>query len=488
MNGSAGTKSAHAHIGYGYGSEWHLMQTMARLREEFDRKISDATHCESIRWLDFKPDERGAGLREFRGRGAPGDPRATGAPRQREAALPAKTGSANAPRFLALPVSQGDAFYLESSGISVLVDGGKNRHSFPCLFKQHTGRSGVDILVCTHNDADHANGVLGFLESGFGCGELWLPCTWLETIKALPGDPKQWNETFEALVDRVSNAVAKRARSSRTAEDPLEAYASSLSKERKTDVGPSPSGEGASRTLDAWLGDDIDSRLSDYEFLTEALLAPWLILRMILLDPLNPIKYRSASSILQAGKRIIDIARAALHRGIMIRCFRYAHPPAPIPTNADVPLIPVNSVPSGKLGTTLPADTLLTLTADNRESLSFWYQPNKRHPGVLFTAETNLYGVTLPDGLSRAIVTAPHHGSAYNKDVYTKISQDVIWVRSDGFSTTRPCQEYLAKKEKYCTMCRETKPQKQIVRLSADQSGNWVPVETTQRCKCGPKV
>lgn len=85
-------------------------------------------------------------------------------------------------RFVALPVSQGDAFFLKPPEGSVLVDSGRSAEGFPELFVRFSGQREVDVLVCTHNDADHANGVLGFLRGGLGYREVWLPGRWLATL------------------------------------------------------------------------------------------------------------------------------------------------------------------------------------------------------------------------------------------------------------------------------------------------------------------
>src|SRR5947209_2037945 len=81
-------------------------------------------------------------------------------------------------RFISIPVPNGDAFYLERAGFSVLVDGGSSRFALPRLFDVHVKRDGVDIAVCTHNDADHANGIIGFLEAGLRARQVWLPGRW----------------------------------------------------------------------------------------------------------------------------------------------------------------------------------------------------------------------------------------------------------------------------------------------------------------------
>ncbi|MFE5131676.1 hypothetical protein ACFRAZ_26815, partial [Bacillus mobilis] len=78
-------------------------------------------------------------------------------------------------RFISIDVGQGDSFYLEKNNISILVDGGKSEVYFPGHFKKVVNKEHVDILVCTHNDADHAQGILGFLRSSLTCKEVWLP-------------------------------------------------------------------------------------------------------------------------------------------------------------------------------------------------------------------------------------------------------------------------------------------------------------------------
>jgi beta-lactamase superfamily II metal-dependent hydrolase len=76
-------------------------------------------------------------------------------------------------RFIAIGVAQGDAFFLECPEVfTVLIDGGRSVGGFASQFQRVTERDRVDVLVCTHNDADHANGIIGFLQSGLGCTEV----------------------------------------------------------------------------------------------------------------------------------------------------------------------------------------------------------------------------------------------------------------------------------------------------------------------------
>jgi len=85
-------------------------------------------------------------------------------------------------RFIAIPVGKGDAFYLATKSGSVLVDGGGSEKTFKKLFQKFTEKNRVDVLIATHNDADHANGVLGFLRAGLGCEEVWLPGRWAQIL------------------------------------------------------------------------------------------------------------------------------------------------------------------------------------------------------------------------------------------------------------------------------------------------------------------
>jgi len=41
-----------AHIGYGYGSEWHLLHELGRRRAAFTREVERVTHCSETQWLD----------------------------------------------------------------------------------------------------------------------------------------------------------------------------------------------------------------------------------------------------------------------------------------------------------------------------------------------------------------------------------------------------------------------------------------------------
>jgi len=93
----------------------------------------------------------------------------------------------------------GDAFIYRSSKGTVLVDGGG---SSATLGKQLATAlpavSHLDIVVCTHADLDHANGLKSILthwrrakRGAATIGEFWLPGRWLDVVKRGLIDPQE---------------------------------------------------------------------------------------------------------------------------------------------------------------------------------------------------------------------------------------------------------------------------------------------------------
>lgn len=69
----------------------------------------------------------------------------------------------------------------------------------------------MNILICTHNDADHVGAVIGFLESSPSCDELWLPAKWIQVLASLPENLTETtyflSEYFLTLAHRYSELV-----------------------------------------------------------------------------------------------------------------------------------------------------------------------------------------------------------------------------------------------------------------------------------------
>jgi len=395
------------------------------------------------------------------------------------------------PRFIALPVGQGDAFLLETDKGTVLVDGGRAVKSFAHLFKTYAQRDGVDVLVATHNDADHANGVLGFLEAGFKCNELWLPGRW---VQVLPHVLRPWEEVV-VLLAKQAKQVANEFEEWTPYRPLLEQYAEFASSEveesqdfvvEKIEVDesgwPYPLITNQEKTFE----DDLSG-----ELFWRSRSRVWPTLLGIRYLPERVLFCEAIA----AAKRIRQIALEAFHRGLPVRWFVYD---PTRPAGGETWLKPLNAreiarvtpIPESQRVTPIPESQLLAclaLTVWNKESFVLWAPPPYAGPGVLFTADSDLKDVSLPV-LKGAIVTAPHHGSENNRSVYQLVMQnsvsEVVWVRSDGNFRKRPCKEYIrAPGKRFCTLCRNSTRPKQAVVLFV-QSNIWVPDERVHPCSC----
>lgn len=123
----------------------------------------------------------------------------------------------------------GGGLYLWTAGGTGLLS--------PACYRQLRKKASVNVVVCTHNDADHANGILGFLESGLRCDEVWLPGRWLG---ALPDIIKPFVEVFNTLVAEVAQIEIPQAdaeiRRQEEPVSPLERFAAHLRQEPAADV------------------------------------------------------------------------------------------------------------------------------------------------------------------------------------------------------------------------------------------------------------
>lgn len=369
-------------------------------------------------------------------------------------------------RFVALPVGRGDSFFLRRGSFTALIDGGQARAGFPHIFKDTLHRRGVDVLVCTHNDADHANGILGFLEGGLSCSEVWLPALWNDRLDDLLKASDEFVDELFADIGQLNKQ--------HVADDPDqtiqmsleslgEIYADSHNGEQLRENEPrepppplimNDANLNASRT--APLNEDIaiapDIRVpvlfgqTDYEAL--------------FLEALT------------AAKRIRAIAEACIHRNIPIRWFRFSARHGRGGRTGQ--LVPLNAIEvrrgPRRSRRSISALMYLALTVANRQSLVVCSPPGEHHPGVVFTADSDLSFIGDIPWASGMVITAPHHGSEANAKAYARFRNEAprqtgIWVRSDGNFRSRPGASYLQETRRYCTVCRSASLQKKAVML-----------------------
>ena len=365
----------------------------------------------------------------------------------------------------------------------MLVDGGKSERQLPDLFKIHTGTSGVDILVCTHNDADHANGILGFLKSSLRCQEIWLPGSWISI-------PAQVFMTWSALiVELIKDINSIDDESLKRIEDAteLESYARVIENETASMGPPREEVDLVNGWPPDWV-EGLESRenISENSFLNPGV--PWIIASFFYKN--NDLKVALLLSAINAAKRIRQIAEEAYHRNLKIRWFEFD---LKTPEGGDPKLLPLNSREVAWAGRSSGITLLkfIALTVSNRQSLVFCAPGNKEDDGVLFTADSDLSNIKICGKLRISLCTVPHHGSEANRYAYGNCSIDfnlknLTWVRSDGRFSKRPGASFLIKAAiRYCTMCRTGQgafTDKRVVSLSYRNS-LWNP-SPASRCEC----
>jgi Metallo-beta-lactamase superfamily len=386
-------------------------------------------------------------------------------------------------RFMAIGVAQGDAFFLEQEeGHTVLVDGGRSVGGFPAEFQRATNRNGIDVLVCTHNDADHANGIAGFLQAGLRCNEVWVPASWTDRLEDLFLRPGNFTDELVEDVMALDEGITRnREREGSLLEQLGDDYAEETpSNERSETVQTEALLE---HTLGREIEEEPGQREWPYPFAWPSrwgtrLLRGWWP---------GDRRFRLFVESIEAGDRIRQIALLAYHRGCQIRWFEYAGPVAS--GGSQGKLIPVNAREVLRVRVKKwSALMYLALTITNRQSLVFFSSADNG-PGILFTADSDLCfsnHVTWHDGM---IITAPHHGSESNAKAYARYYREMpqsassIWVRSDGRFKSRPGKSYLnLKAARFCTICRGSQqPKQELLFTSSNQQ--WQPVGT-RGCSC----
>ena len=381
-------------------------------------------------------------------------------------------------RFVALPVGQGDAFFLQRDDFTVLVDGGRSEKCFPEQFWDYINLDQIDVLVCTHNDADHARGVLGFLKrkSKLSCSEVWLPALWTNRLDDILNNPREFVWELAEEIERSDPDTS------------LEAMGSFLSGEK--DMDPSnkwdPDGrDGPGPTeLSYTLGLEEDT---DFDGWIDVRSVHWF--PELYFPKLSP-RLQLFFEALIAAKNIRKIAKKCCNHGVPIRWFEYSRKSKR--GGCKGLLEPLNAIEVARSRfSRLSALKFLALTTANRESLTFCSPRSDAFPGVIFAADSDLGFPQRIPWQPGMIVTAPHHGADANKAAYTRPYSEncknshLIWVRSDGNYKTRPCSDYLSQRQRYCTICRGVNPPKpkQSVEFTAN-GGIWSKATGVRSCKC----
>ena len=340
-------------------------------------------------------------------------------------------------KFTVLPVNVGDSFLLrDDEDRVILVDGGMNKtHIVRLLNREHIPHNHIDVLVCTHYDADHINGIIGILKSQqFTFKEIWLPeilgslgYTLSKNIRELFRDLRENNFFIESEYFDYETIFK-------------------LQDDRRIhhDFGENNSFEAIDvKVLDNFID---YTHLWRYELLWHYLDSERNYQMMLTLN------------------YTISLISNALHSGAYIKWFKYSgytHKSYGFDLYSENALQTDITIYDSQLF----FNTLyhLSISDINKYSLVYMYRKDNI-PDILFTADSDLHFYAQPIRLKdNSIVTAPHHGSSANNNAYQKIlGNNLIFVRSDRSQQTRPGQGYLNQAHRYCTICRNTTPKQKI--------------------------
>ena len=353
-------------------------------------------------------------------------------------------------KFNVLEIGSGDAFLIENEGNQLLFDSGGSKSKIKELLKNNRI---IDLAICSHNDSDHSNGLIGLLDDPkFEILEIWLPGLWVPILNYiiendLNADLLHMNFENETEIERIIE------RSDETSN-----YESLI---EKSDI----SIENFDDKLQT-ISDKIDENLFHFHFFN-FLHSYWYNDEFIKL------------------KRIIKIAGLAYQKGSLIRWFKPENV-APSIMFPDYNFKSLNAKEIVRIDRVSKINffKLLHLTNENKYSLVFEYY-NDKNPIILFSADSDfafLKNVKKYD--NNIIITAPHHGSANNSSVYSKIIGDnIIWVRSDRKCKKRPCSQFKKLKNKYCLTCNKFLQKEQIKFEYSNMNYHWIYLKGMS-CNC----
>lgn len=378
-------------------------------------------------------------------------------------------------KFVSIGVNQGDAFYLERSEVKILIDGGKARLGFPIQFEKTIGTQVLDVVVCTHADADHINGLLGIFETGFKVKEIWLPGKWTSRLKDLLINQEHFIEELIVEIRKIDMPDAKNLEELTESQN-----FSEINMENYEDDEINLNIEVINKAIEEA---SVNSDLFD-NILGERLLFHTMIHYGIHVN-----QYKLFFDAIETAKKIRDLAILAYHSGSKIRWFEFQNTGSA--SGGEDYLKPVNSTEIFNISKPLSALLYLYVSKANKESLVFYSPSKDKSNCVLFSADSDFsFQQPLPKLKNNLIITAPHHGSEHNLNAYTRlnsggyITPNTIIVRSDGKFKKRPGTSYLNSiSKKICTLCRNPNSQKQDVIFNFSSS-KWVLQNSLVWCKC----
>jgi metal-dependent hydrolase (beta-lactamase superfamily II) len=366
-------------------------------------------------------------------------------------------------KFTALPVKEGDSFLLETSGKRILVDTGKDENECrDFILKKEIDK--LDLVIITHYDGDHVNGLLNLLKSKIIITEIWLPENFGRISKTLKQKEnnilkrifKSKEDINGIIIHSISNNNVRHI-------EIVSEIANETNKVISIFHYPSTEHKGYHKKCTKGIEDDIIN-LSQPES-----------------DIL--ITYISSNHIRKINEIVEECGKKT-----NIRWLKYTGVSQNEKINKTINVLGLNSKENKNIIEYYDdLETILQLTIINRESLVFKYHYGKK-PNILFSSDSGFEFLSGNQTIilnNKSLVTAAHHGSndRLNVKTYSLVEgKNLIYIRSDKLEKSRPCCEYIQIEKKYCTICNNPPDDKKKEVSLNYKSQQWIT--DNHLCSC----
>lgn len=314
-------------------------------------------------------------------------------------------------KFTSLRITEGDSFLLECNNKKILVDTRKSPIECPEQLNAKNITC-LDLIVITHYDLDHVNGLINLMKSGIKITEVWLPDNFGRITKSLKENKS-----------RILNKLKKIEDLSK--------------KETETNIEQKEIKESdpVIETIVEFYLDFKDNH------------------RLIYLELNSPLFLKENQ--LTIIESIVDECHI---NNIPIKWLKYTgfYEEKRLSLN----LIGLNCIFNNNI--TAYSDDLEVmyfLSRINHESLVLKFNKNN-FPNVLFTADSGFEFMNSNQIISvneNSIITAPHHGSSNsdNEKGYQYIKGiNKYYVRSENYKVSSISNIFKNHSNSYCTRCR----------------------------------
>ncbi|MHA7097718.1 MBL fold metallo-hydrolase [Priestia megaterium] len=363
--------------------------------------------------------------------------------------------------------TQGDAFLVERRDFTLLVDGGedpdfgknfmdhiRNRRLSKGLKKRipNYGKREykIDLLVCTHEDSDHVNGIISLLEQDYiSVLCVWLPVLWKEILCLILDN----NVGCYALIEFIKAKIRNQKNNYPKDQETLDELEKELEK----------------------MGDfDIEKSLNQLKQISTSYNN---LISFLCQNKINSSKDFTSlflnrnKDIMELISKVVHIAALAkLGKGAKVEWLTYNPKTSYTPVkSSSVTCLSHNIIAKGSTSTLVGHRRGHKINDESIVCLS--KGKGTIEPDILFCADSKLSDIDIGfiKSLNKnCLITVPHHGAYSNDDTLDKLiknSNRSIWVRGDStrikmgnkFLSLSRNARMLNKKRVFCTECRKYK-------------------------------